>query len=685
MMQRRAWLLVLFGLLVIGFGFSLRVRATAWGLPYEWNWDEPEIVNPAIRVLRESVYKPSYYAYGPINAYIHAAWGVGSVLKAVTEKEIESVYHLASDWDTAWYWTVSSAVFYRQARVLSAIMWLIAAVALWQAAWRLGLGWGALASLTVFAASPENLLQTATVMPAALGIMGTALALWAGVQSLQSPSRGSLIAATFAASLAVAAKLSFFPVLAIPVLGYLVGAAKGSRRPRLSTLAWIVVGMIGFTSLLVLPAFFDPPRFIHSLRNVFAWYAKGAKPVLVGEHMGATVLAGLAAVDVARLRLVDGVLTLRQWRPEFLGVLVCGAVGLVAGLRRNPRAMLVLLVPTLLNLWHVTAYRGEFYFRNVVIAHLCLALVCGMGFERLVGLFGRWGGGWRPLLVSWVVGLLILGPALELGRRSAVAMAAMKDSRTSMAEVLQKPPYQGKRIAIAAELHWFYPPIVGREKRNPEVSVARLIREPAEAASYDYLVLPLELGLQDSSRAVAERVSDWNALLKTFPAEVVLGDQPTYYDRLSIYPKIGMVAAKVFSGVPEHGSPRIWGYELASARTRSAWEMGREGLAVRNYWQGAARVNLETTVTRLVVKARGTNPFPQEANPWVHVRVFSGRGAQAPVPLREVRVELYRSGSGMVEYPVALALEPGSYAVEVRATNPEARFMTEIEYIEFSP
>lgn len=677
-------LLGLLAVAIIGIGASYRIMGTYRGLPYPYWWDEPEIVNPAIRLLREGVYRPTRYAYGPINAYVHAAWGVWSVLKAVQSGEIRTVWDLKSDWDTGWYWTISSPIFYQQARFLSVLMWLVAVFALWRSCLVLKAGWGGIVALSMLAFSQMNFEQTSTVSVGALASMFAALSFWGGIRYVvsDSKSRQLLFWSAVAAAASVATKLVFLPILCVPFVAHLVTLERCKGR-RNWTVFWGLAGVaLSALVLLMLPAFFDPPRFVHGLTAELQYYGKEGTSLGFWRHLRQAVLALLAGAEAADVRAIAGEFRVVSWRLSGFVYVLLGIWGGIALGRRVGIAALI-VIPAFLNAWQVSGYPGEFYTRNVMITQLCWAVSAAVGFEAL----RRWSARLqkpRQEVLAAVVIALCLYPAAGLWRFAKEYMT-LRDSRVLAARELDEQATHTKEILAAAELHWFIPSgPKSNDVKMTQASVTRLLRHPEEATRFDLLILPAQLATFSRSHSCRDTVREWNNELAKFSSLKSFGANLTYFDRPTTDPKILFVSPSEFqrAGI-RRDARRIWGFEMYSPANDGACYLTREGIAAKNYFKATATLTLPRPAQQIVVNARGTNPFEQDEPPQVGVRVFATTDTAQKSPVANVVVDLKRSGTGFAEYPVRTEIPAGEYVVHIATKNPNRRFMTELQYIEF--
>ncbi len=553
------------GIIIIGVGFCARYVATSWGLPYAYLWDEPEIVNPAIRVLRDGVYRPTRFAYGPLNAYLHAGWGALSVLKAVEAGEILSVWDLKTDWDTGWPWTISSPLFHRQARIFSVLMWAVTALAVWGACRQLGVRVGVLAALGLVAFSKMNFEQTSVVTVGAVAAMFSAFSYLAALSVLgcESGHVRPLWWTAIAAGAATASKLVFFPMMTLPLVCYVGTVVKKSARLSLAHLAlWAVAPLVVF-AVLMLPAFFDPPRFLHSLTVELRFYGDLTAQQTVLQHLKNAFLCALAASDLVAVGVREGSFFVRKIEYVYLPYVALGALGLIVLFRRHRLAAAALLIPALTNMWQISAYTQEFFPRNLLISQLALAVLAACGTQAVVEWLKR-RSRFADILAVGVLLLCFVPPGGKIWE-IAIERATMLDSRLLAQEKVDELRAHGRKVAVASELHWFVPvKLSAGGQVIPQVSLPRLLRHPEEAKEFDFVVIPLALALQDRQfHSYSDPLNAWSTAVKSLKPTLVFGDNATYYDACATNPKLGIVPREAFGAPLRREAPKVYAAALS--------------------------------------------------------------------------------------------------------------------------
>ncbi len=184
-----------------------------------------------------------------------------------------------------------------------------------------------------------------------------------------------------------------------------------------------------------------------------------------------------------------------------------------------------------------------------------------------------------------------------------------------------------------------------------------------------------------SESKYSNALSEWSNAITNFEPIVTFGDNATYLDLFTRDPKIGIVPTEAFGAPLRRDAPRVYGVELLSARTSQAAYLTEAGIAAKNYFLGSTNVRLTKPAKTLVVKAQDLNPFEKEEFPTVSVKVGTTTETKSTSWIADETFVLERGG--LVEYTRRVNIPPGDYSIQVKANNPNRRFMTEIAYIEF--
>ena len=256
------------------------------------------------------------------------------------------------------------------------------------------------------------------------------------------------------------------------------------------------------------------------------------------------------------------------------------------------------------------------------------------------------------------------------------------DSKVQAEKYLIEKGATAKRVAVATELHWFIPASQSSGFQPHQVSALRLLRHPEQAKEWDLIVLPLEFVVRYKlSHYKAEKLPPllelYNSAISELKPLKTFGERVVSFDCTTIRPRIGVfdsrTVAEAFKKANRRDAQRIFAAELLDSPEQGAGHTWEGGIAVFNWWQGWTYLRLQSPVAKVCVSGRNYGNYPAPQVPSVTVDVYS-----SDTLAKTVSVELYR---GYAETSATLA--PGTYKISVRAKNPDARFLTELFYLEF--
>ena len=119
-----------FTFLVIGiiiFAFILRYFYTKLGLPYLYNWDEPQTASTALKIMKTGDFNPHFFNYGSMMIYSNFVVDILHYLSlmghpSTAESYLTNMNEIKINADTGWHWTISHPSFYHWNRVLTALL-----------------------------------------------------------------------------------------------------------------------------------------------------------------------------------------------------------------------------------------------------------------------------------------------------------------------------------------------------------------------------------------------------------------------------------------------------------------------------------------------------------------------------------------------------------------------------------
>ncbi|AXA34876.1 MAG: hypothetical protein D6691_07905 [Candidatus Hydrogenedentota bacterium] len=669
-------------IVVIAGGFYLRAATKSFGLPYPYYWDEPEILHPAIRVLRNGQYRAENFAYGPMNVYIHAAWGAITYLRGIGWAGINTIWDLRSNKDTGWYWSVTWPYFYEQARLLSAILWLGTAISLAGAAWKYIGKWAAFWTACALTFNYTTLNLFSRVSVDAQAISAAAVAIWASAHILETRARWAYVTAIISSALAASCKYILWPAILLPFLAHLLSTRSAERRFFDVRLTLMCVGVGAALSVFLLPALLDPPRFLHALANEATFYAGGE----VWE-LGFWTQLKKSLINVAEL---IGIIhsTTPHWM-RVIGILYLAILGVgVYALSLNNRRLLgLLLIPAALNVWQISGYPGKFFPRNLLFTLLCLALVGGAGWQAALTALSSWSKtGILKKVRVFLPCLVLLGVYLSEGLRvySVTRDRVMfMDPRVELSQVLLGQLPKGTSVCITPETRWVINPTEKEHLQISEQSIFRLMSDPIAKEEAEYLIVPsaIEFYESDSYRAEFARIA--NTWLGTLEDVVAFGTASVPFGKHPEKPRVRLVKNEG-KGRPDL-LPRdiVWGPEFIHRRNARAVFLSKYGAALRHGATADSPVRLSKRAQKVIVKARGTSPFAQLEPPQLELSLHATTDTLRRQPLFKAQFALTRSQAGMVEYDAPCKVDPGNYQLVVKATDFDRSYLIDIEWVKF--
>jgi hypothetical protein len=686
-------------LVILVLGFSCRYAAIDWGLPYPYPWDEPEIVHPAIRVLRNGTYRPESFAYGPMNTYVHAAWGVITFVRGVEKGHFKEIWEMKSNWNTGWYWSVTSPFFYQQARLLCVLFGCISILALYRTGVALGSTWAGLWAAAVLAFSRLAINQTSIVTTDASTMAAACVAIWASAEILRSRARWAYATATVAAALAAAFKYTSYPVILFPLLAHLLTARRPERRFFDVRLTWIIIGYISAAAVFMFPAFLDPTRFLHSLANEAGYYgnSSGSKagiltavPALL-KHALISVEAGdyFTPPPSANALLTKGFALKVVGFPALVMLLL----GLVQMARHNRAALWLLAIPAAYNIWFISGHEKTFFARNLLLAIHALALIGGLGWaaaaralaNRLPSTRFRFS---APAL-SCALFVVLMGMPMARAAKNAWTIFHFVDPRLKLSQYMLSNLPEGTPIRILEETRWQRTPEEEKRFHLSTSSIPRTMANPPSPEEVRYFVAPKALRFYAPTPERDRFAEAMNGWLKKGKAVASFGrnkespEEAMFFGRTSIEPRVMLIEnTPELAAVQELPKDLVWGSVFDAGNLKDGIQLSRYGAVVQSGVNVEAPVEITRPATRATLRARGISPFFQDIPPAVAIEVYATTDTMRAAPLLRGKFELKRSTSGMQDYKFAVAIPPGVYIVRLRPSDAQS-FLTDIEQLAF--
>jgi hypothetical protein len=114
-------------ILVVFLAMILRYWHTKVGLPYLYNWDEPQTASTALKIMKTGDYNPHFFNYGSMMIYSNFVVDILHYLSlmghpSTAESYLTNMNEIKINADTGWHWTISHPSFYHWNRVLTALL-----------------------------------------------------------------------------------------------------------------------------------------------------------------------------------------------------------------------------------------------------------------------------------------------------------------------------------------------------------------------------------------------------------------------------------------------------------------------------------------------------------------------------------------------------------------------------------
>lgn len=681
------WLLLL---IVIG-AFVVRSAWISHGLPYQCFWDEPEIMQPAIKLLRNGVYRPERFAYGPMNAYIHAGWGALTFVRGMEKGEFpDGIWGLKSNRETGWYWSINSPYFYREARLLSVLLGCLAILAIYKAGKLLGGNPAGIWAAAVIAFLFTDYIQTSIVTSDAASMAAAALAIWASVVIMQSRAPWAYATAIIACALSVSLKYINMPVLLFPILGHLFSVSH--PRQKLFDLRFFLVfaGFAAGLSLFLLPAFLQPTRFLHDLSTEVSYYGRAmderwtpvgfvtrlAKHVFVCFDMGEYVTGE------------GGYWSDFRFKWQGIGFLLTGALGIVLLLKTNMKIAVFLLLPAALHLVFVGLHGKHFFARNFLLTMHALALASGFGWLAVCGwLTARprlAAPPWKLPVASVLIGVMLIAPMAARVAASAWKAFTFEDSRVTMSRLMLEKLPEKTKIAILDELRWVVTPQEAQKFLLSRNTISGAMISPITTET-QYILAPASLTYYTWNPLKKKQADLMNLWLSRGNDEIVVEGlgKPVYFGKPTISPKARLIKNdESFQLPPRIPLNEIYGPAFKPTGRPDSVMLSDGTMSVRPGATIEAPVRLTKNMTSVVLRAKGSSPDRQEVPTVMNIELYEMKDTARKNKIMRGAFELDRSQSGIMDYRLGTNLAAGDYVARLRSTDPE-NFLVEIELLSF--
>lgn len=531
------WLL----LLIVMLALISRIIQAHLGLPYVYNFDDPQIGGVALHILKTGDLDPHFFAYGSFIIYLDAVVDAANYLRlaALPIGTPESLLGLDQvkqlDTVAAQFWTITHPSFYLWNRYLTAVFGTLTVIITYHIARFFVADRWALVPALLLAIMPVHIFHSGLLTPdVPVGFMVGASTL-AALQFQRDGRVVPLATSLVFVGLAAATKYNSALIWICPALALIL------TRDRRWWHWLLLVAVPTITFLCVTPyALLDFKTFITQLAvTVSSYHAPGPHSVRPGiRHF---------------------ILALAQFR-ENLGTIVAiaaivGLVTLLASMRRKVDIILIIVFPIAFLAYMSTTVRD--YHRNFMPLYPFLCLYAGYGLFTVYRVCVRfaasrdWGRTEGAAVIASILVLLVVLQPLRATVINAVYVANHQDTRTRMIDYANSSGTT-VRLEILGDLHFHQFDLSRLKIPYKEVPLEQILNDVCanENDETQAFILPAKLfyyGLLPATQEQLAAIDHDNAILhalRSAPGVVDIGgDSPLLSWGPSIDPGLLLVSA----------------------------------------------------------------------------------------------------------------------------------------------
>ncbi|MCX7020621.1 MAG: hypothetical protein NTY46_16850 [Candidatus Sumerlaeota bacterium] len=658
---------------------TIRLPATATSLPYLSQFDEPEIMQPALQILRYGDYAPlrsGRIGYGLLNSVLYAGWSALSYSRSMGSPNSPNIWNIQTERDTGYYWTTGSPFIWREARILSVLLLVTALLFLSSAAYALA-GPVAAVAAAAFAAFSPPFAQMIYIVADAPALAAASICCWASVAILKNRARWAYTTAAVAGAMAVGFKVNYASVFAFPVCAHFL-SAFGMGERRLSNQDFARMGVIAFllTVLFQIHALRYPWLFLHNFGNEIRAHIE--VPPVTGT-VGGLLLCYLQKTLIALgAGTIKGATSYSQ-KSTFLyytygtGFVVAFAAALAGSCFRNLKLLLFCLLPFCVAIVLCGNTMVFVFNRHMLPAVPEATILVALGMSKLVGGVdftkaflaapSR-----KVLRIGWAVvvfGLIYWFPAKTAVQQSSV-LANVQDPRVLMFKHISDTLPKGTQIGVALETQWFRQP--GEERFPMEFrTLHQMVLNPDTVEKCEYVIVPTGFETRWNSIAQKRLVEEANCIVKDLRPIAEFGGGPTTFGTppagagVKLVRQADLVSKR--SCIVTNGF--LCGTAFLPVGNSSDVTMGDGPLSVKSGRSVMAGLTLVTPAKSITVRARGTSPFEQTRYPMVTVEVARTTDTLFVKPLYKREIALTRSQGGMSDYTIPCSIIDSQFVVRL--------------------
>lgn len=514
--------------LILALGFALRAIQTHLGLPYVYNFDDPQVAAHALNILKTGDWNPHFFAYGSLMIYVDAIVDAANYLRLaghpigareslIAYDQLAMIDRIAvpADGSPVWYWMISHPSFYLWNRTVTALFGAGTIAVTYAIARRIVPSPMALVPPLLLAVVPIHIAQsglTTTDIP--VGFM-VGVATLAAMVFAETGGLTAFVTSLVFVGLAAATKYNSGLILVTPLLALVM--RHTARQPAIRWWHWLLlIAVPAVTFLTVMPfALLDFKRFITDLaQSTSSYHAPGPSQSRPGIRHLTLILTQFGenlGIAAALLALVG--------------------VGLMAtAVRTRPPLILLFVFPLAFVLYMSTTTPD--YHRNFMQLYPFLCLYAGYGLYRLAELrvvADAMAGRARVPAVLLIVAIAAL-PLLYRSAANAANVAQARDTR-GLAVAQAKEMNDAGPFEILDELHIHPFDLEELGPTHSEAGEEQIAQDICATADGRVFILPTEIRYFNFAAATPERtaaIGRFNALLRSLKSrpETITLDGP---------------------------------------------------------------------------------------------------------------------------------------------------------------
>lgn len=425
--------------------FFIRFVHIRSGLPYLHNWDEPQIVSTAIKMLKTGDLNPHFFPYPPLTTYLLLPFFILNYFLLMSNLKLAGLKDITTGADTDWHWTISHPSFYSAGRLMIVILgiltiWLVYEIGKKYFNRKIGL-----LSALILTFFPFHIGYSFWITPNMTVTLFILLTLFLLSKYLQKKHTVYIVLSGISAGLAIASKYNSF-LIAIPlILGILFYSSKKIRD------TFIIFAATGFGF------FIGCPFVLFDLQTFLAHAGKEVRHYQMG-HLGAEGTPGVPQLKFYLKSFqqwtVDTFHLKASWCLPLLGVLLKFILDI--------KNFLIVFSFPFTYLIYMSQQKVNF-LRNMVcmtpFISLAAAIALFYGYKLLVSLskyvgkqrFIRFKTNQELIFIVFVLLLLVPLKAGKNIKNSYKFLNSYKESRTRAVEYV-KDNFPNAKIGISKEL-----------------------------------------------------------------------------------------------------------------------------------------------------------------------------------------------------------------------------------------